>query len=224
LVVRVSQSETRRAALEELCSIYWPPVYAFVRSKGISAAEAEDLTQGFFAEFLARDDFSKLDQEQGKWRSYLLQSVSNFMKKDWRNRTRQKRAGNENAISLEGADIEGEVGLLEAADQTSPEILFERQWAATVLEQVVRRLEEDYAEKNQTSLFEALRFVISPSDPRKTYAEVAEEESMTETAIKAAAYRLRERYSRLLRETIAETLLDKESVDDEIRILMQAFK
>lgn len=146
------------------------------------------------------------------------------MKKDWRNRTRKKRAGNEDAISLEGAGIEGESGLLEAADQTTPETIFERQWAATVLEQVFRRLEEDYAEKDQVSLFQALRFVISPSDPRKTYAEVAKQEGMTETAIKAAAYRLREKYSRFLRETIAETLLDKESVDDEIRKLMQAFK
>ena len=157
--MKVSHPETRRAALEELCSIYWPPVYAFVRSKGTSPAEAEDLTQGFFAEFLARDDFSKLDQSQRKLRSYLLQSVSNFMKKDWRNRTRKKRAGNEDAISLEGAGIEGESCLLEAADQTTPETIFERQWAATVLEQVFRRLEEDYAEKDQVSLFQALRFV-----------------------------------------------------------------
>jgi len=226
LVAQASASEPRErdAALEELCQSYWPPVYAYLRSKGVLPAEAEDLTQGFFAEFLSRDNFTKVDESRGRLRSYLLSAASNFMTQDYRNRTRQKRGGGTQILSLNFTNRDGANRILEIEDHETPEALFERQWAVTVLQQVLESVEVHYENSGQTSLFNALRFVISPNDEKRSHEEVAKQEGMSVSAVKSAAYRLRERFARELRATIADTLLDHQDVDDEIRELMAVFR
>ncbi len=218
------EPDQREKALEELCQTYWSPIYAYIRSKGAEVSEAEDLTQGFFADFLARDDFSKADQDRGKLRSFLLRAVSNYMAKDWRARSREKRGGKAEVVSLELTYEDGRSRVVEPEAGITPEQLYQRQWALTVLQQVVDELEKRYQEKGQTSLFEALRFVIAPgSGEPRSYTEIAEAENMSESAVKVAAHRLRERYGKQLRDTIADTVLEEEEIESEIRELMAAF-
>lgn len=225
LVSKASSAETqeRCVALEELCRLYWPPVYAFIRSKGSSPEEAEDLTQGFFAEFLERQNFSQADDKRGKLRSYLLKSVSNFMARNYRNQTRQKRGGKARVLSLDMTDEEGNAILLEPEDGVTPESIFEKQWALTVLRQVFDQLQRRYREKNQTEIFESLRFVISSEEEGESYSQIATRLDMKENAVKVAAHRLRERYGIALREIIADTLAPDHNIDEEIRELMKVF-
>ena len=225
LVARASDEapDNRRVALEELCQFYWPPIYAFIRSKGASASEAEDLTQGFFAEFLSRDNFSKADEERGKLRTFLLRSVSNFMAQDWRDRNRLKRGGGTEVVSLDLTFDDGSDAVIEPENNLTPETLYQRQWAMTVLNNVVEVLREKYEEKDQSSLFESLRFVIAPGSESTPYSEVAKKEGMSESAVKVAAHRLRERYGKQLRETIGDTIGPDQDVEAEIRELMAAF-
>lgn len=217
-------SEKRSEALEELCKAYWPPVYAFIRSRGKPSSEAEDLTQGFFAEFLSKDEFSRVDGEKGKLRTYLLKAVTNFMAKTHRDQNRQKRGGEWATIPLDWTGVPEENRILELEDHLTPEIIFERQWAMTVLERVLENLRKRYEEKGKGELFEALRFVISPGSEGPTYSEIASRLGLTETAVKVAAFRLRERYALQLRESIADTLLDDSDIESEIQRLMSAFR
>ena len=217
-----SGPESREKALEELCRIYWPPVYTFIRSRGKSAAEAEDLTQGFFAEFLSRDDFAKADGTRGKLRTYLLTSVTRFMSKDVRDRSRLKRGGGDPVLSL---DLNREDGtlLLNPASDVTPESLFDRQWALTVLSQTTDRLAEQYRLRCQSSLFEALRFVISPELESEPYRSIGERENLSEAAVRVAAHRLKIRYQEALRQIIAETLNKGADVEEELRELRAVF-
>lgn len=219
-----AEPEQREQALEELCQSYWPPIYAFIRSKGASVSEAEDLTQGFFADILSRDDLAKADQDRGKLRSFLLRAVSNFMAKDWRARTRQKRGGNAEVVSLELTFEDGRSRIVEPQDDLTPDMLFQRQWALTVLQQAVEALEKSYSQTGKASIFKALRFVIAPGrEQPRPFAEVAAEEGMSESAVKVAAHRLRDRYGKQLREIIADTVLDQDEVEEEMQVLMSAF-
>ncbi len=215
--------EKKAKALDELCRVYWSPVYAFIRSKGASRAEAEDLTQGFFLSFLARDDFAKASRECGKLRTYMLRSVQNFMHNDWRSRQCLKRGGGIEVISIDIEYEDGHGKFIEPTEKDTPESIFDRQWAITVLHNVLEALEQRYEKRGQGSLFQALRHVISTGEPGTSYAEVAEAEGMTESAVKVAAYRLRNRYASLLKETIADTLLEGEETGKELQELMAAF-
>ena len=217
----------RAAALEELCRMYWPPVFTFIRSMGASQVEAEDLTQGFFADFLAREDFKKPRPERGKLRSFLLGAVSHFMANDWRDRRRLKRGGGATLLSLDGLTDAGHGGsgicLLEPRDSLTPEALFDRQWALTLLSEVLGELRVRYEERGQAELFDRLKHVVSPGAIGGTHAEIAEQLSMKEGAVKVAAHRLRKRYGSLLREAVADTLLDGEDVELELKLLMSSF-
>lgn len=205
LISRVaSDDESQRSeALEELCHLYWPPVYAFIRSKGANRAEAEDLTQGFFVSILSRDDLARVSSEAGKLRSFMLGAVSNFMANAWRSKQCLKRGGGVEVLSLDLTYDDSEEKIIEPADTDTPESIFDRQWALTLLGHVLESLRQKYVDRNQERLFESLRFVISPGTPGNSYAEIAASEGMSESAVKVAAHRLKERYGKLLRETIA---------------------
>ncbi|MCB1065262.1 MAG: sigma-70 family RNA polymerase sigma factor [Verrucomicrobiae bacterium] len=213
----------RKKALEELCQTYWPPVYAYIRSKGANHAEAEDLTQGFFADFLARSDFAKATKDRGRLRTFLLTSASNFMTNDWRHRNRQKRGGGGTVISLDLSPDEGGAGLLEPSDGVTPEMLFERQWTLTLLGQVLAELGCRYKKKGQTDLFNRLKPIVSEGPGALDYAAIAADLCMKENAVKVAAHRLKNRYGKLLRETIAATLVDGEDIEEELRYLVGVF-
>lgn len=226
LIVRAGAEDPveREKALTEICTHYWPPVYAFIRSQGYSPHDAEDLTQAFFEEFLDRNDFAKADANRGRLRNYLLTAAKNQLNSARRDGNRQKRGGGVPVFSIDARDAEGRCLIPEPIDDFSPEKVFDRQWAITVLEKVVTALAKRYEVKGQTRLFEALRPYITNTEIAPPQSRLAEDLGMTEQALRVAIHRLRQRYGELLRETVRATLGRDESIEDEVRHLLASFR
>jgi RNA polymerase sigma factor, sigma-70 family len=203
-------------ALEKLCRMYWWPLYGFVRRQGYKPEEAQDVTQGFFALLLERKDFDAVRQEKGRLRSYLLTSLKNFLGKAHRREMTIKRGEGRALVPLEEL-LARERADLELADTLSPERIYERRWALTLLQQVLARLGEEYRAAGGGGLFEQLKDMLADDPGRRSQAEIAQELSMTENAVKQAFYRLRQRYRLLLLEEIAHTVAVPGDVEDELR-------
>lgn len=214
-------SQTARVALEELCQTYWFPVYAFIRRRGKSEAEAEDLTQGFFVHLLDSEFIESADKQRGRFRSYLLKSVSNFINAAYRAETAQKRGGETGSLQIDFVAGE-QLYKQETAASLTPEQIFERRWAMTLLNNTIQQLRSDYEERNHLQLFESLEAHINQDPARVPYAELTESLSMTEDAIKQAARRLKIRYREILRNEIANTIGSTDEIDDELKALMAA--
>lgn len=204
--------------MAELCRVYWYPLYAFLRRQGHAAHEAEDLTQEFFANLLGRPFLANVDREKGKFRSFLLVSLKHFLSDQRDRAAAQKRGGGVHVISLDSLDAETRYRLEPAQDLT-PEKMFEKQWALSVLEQVLSRLHAELAAEGKAALFEALKETLMGGNAGR-YAVIADQLGMTEGAVKTAVHRMRHRYRTLMREEIAQTVAGPEEVDDEIRYLM----
>jgi RNA polymerase sigma factor (sigma-70 family) len=209
----------RKRALEELAGAYWFPLYAYIRRQGRPAAEAEDLTQGFFARLLEKKSLAAADPQKGRFRSFLLASLKNFMANEWDRSVTLKRGGGKPLIALDALDAEARYAV-EPADDLTPERLFERRWAMAVLDQVLARLEQEYRDRRAAETFEALKGCLAGAADAATHASVARRLGMTEGAVKVAAHRLRKRYRDILREEIAETVASPDLVDEEIRYLL----
>jgi RNA polymerase sigma factor (sigma-70 family) len=224
-VVRAGHGDASEAgpALNELCEVYWYPLYAFARRQGSSPAEAEDLTQGFFARLLERNDVTKAEPEKGRFRTYLLTLFRRFLANEWNRQHRQKRGGFQTNLSLDAAWAESRYDA-EPVQGDSPDLLFERQWALTLLEQVMRRLQTEYSESGRARLFERLDACLTRDETALRYADIAAELGLTEAALKMAMQRLRARYRVILREEIAKTVASPEDVEAELRDLFTAFR
>jgi RNA polymerase sigma-70 factor (ECF subfamily) len=222
VVLSAGHSDTPRAAeaLQRLCQAYWYPLYAYVRRRGYSPHDAQDLTQGFFARLLERHAMTKVDRAKGKFRSFLLASMNHFLADEWDKRRAQKRdAGQPISLDLGSA----ETRYLQQADDALPaEKTFERRWALTLLEQVYGRLRQDYRREGKGDLFETLRFSLMGERSAVPYADLARRLSMNEGAVKVAVHRLRQNYRKRLRAHIAETVATPEEVEEELRCLLRA--
>ena len=205
-----------QAALEKLCRTYWWPLYGFVRRQGYAPEEAQDLTQGFFALLLERKDFDAVRREKGRLRSYLLTSLKNFLGKAHRREMTIKRGEGRLLVPLEEL-LARERADREPAHKLSADRIYERRWALTLLEQVLARLGEEYRVAGNARLFEQLKQKLTDESDRPSQAEIAQELSMNENAVKQAFYRLRQRYRLLLREEIAHTVALPGDVEDELR-------
>ncbi|MGD0016713.1 MAG: sigma factor [Verrucomicrobiia bacterium] len=212
-----SDSTHARAALEKLCQTYWYPLYAYVRRRGYSAADAEDLTQGFFARLLELESLADVRREKGKFRSFLLACMNHYLS-DERDRAFAKKRGAQQTISLDSQAAETRYSH-EPADTTTPERLFEKQWALTLLETVVQRLRREYEADGKGGLFMQLRFAITGEKSAVPYAELAMRLSLSEEAVRVAVHRLRRRYRQLLQEEIAHTVTNENEVADELQSL-----
>lgn len=213
-----------QSALEQLCRAYWYPLYAFVRRSGKSPEEAEDLTQEFFARVLASDFLAQADRERGRFRTFLLTALQRFLTNEWHRATAQKRGAGIAVISIDAALAEDRYHA-EPVDIATPELLYERRWAITLLDQVLTGLADEYAANGQAAVFAALRDLLGGSsavDP--AYAEIATRLGMTEAAVKVAMYRLRRRYADRLRAEIAQTVASPADIEDEIARLFQLFQ
>ena len=199
----------------------WYPLYAFIRRRGYAAHEAQDLTQGFFAFLLEQESLALVDRARGRFRSFLLASCAHFLSHQRERGQAKKRGGGRSFVSLDFAAAEGRDDR-EPADHQTPEKLFDRRWALTLLNQVFARLRGEFAARGKGLLFERLRVFLLGEKSAGPYADVAEEFGMTEGAIKVAAHRLRQRFREVLREEIARTVDDSEQVEDEIRELFAA--
>ena len=213
-------SETAaREALGRLCETYWPPVYAFVRRRGHAPSDAEDLTQSYFARFFEKGYVHDFRPEKGRFRTFLLASVSHFLANEWDRGQAQKRGGGKPGISLDAATAEERLSL-EPADQLTPEKVFERQWAAAVLARCLERLRREEEAGGGRDRFERLKAYLCGDGAGSGYATLARELSVSESAVRVAVHRLRRRFCAVLREEVAETLADPAEVDSEIRWLL----
>jgi RNA polymerase sigma-70 factor (ECF subfamily) len=210
-----------RAALEELCRDYWFPLYAFVRRRGYSTHEAEDLVQGFLADLLERGDLAALDQSKGRFRSFLRAACEHYLCNRLDHDRAAKRGGGVTIVTIDRLAIEERYGR-EPAHDVTPERLFERHWALTLLARVLERLEAESARSGKSALFERLRPVLQGDDLAPSHRAIGDALGMTEGAVRIAAHRLRARYRELLVEEVARTTNDPADVDDEIGSLLAA--
>lgn len=213
----------RREALEEICRRYWRPLYAFARRKGCLPPDAEDATQSFFADLLEGDAFARADSSRGSLRTFLLTRFQTFLVDAWRRDHAQKRGGGALHLALDFQDAEDRCAA-EWQDTASPDVAFEKQWVRALLEAVLQRVRESYASTGRAQQFDALRPFLNFDDPGSDYAAAAEALGMTAPAVRQAVHRLRERFSRSLRDWIAETLTipTDESIDEELAALRNA--
>jgi RNA polymerase sigma-70 factor (ECF subfamily) len=217
-----SSSPQSDAALARLCETYWYPLYAYVRRQGKTPQDAEDLTQEFFARFLESHALRAVSPERGRFRSLLLASLNHFLTNEWKRAGTLKRGGGICFLSLDQTAAEDRYRL-EPVNDLTPEKIFERRWALTLLDQVLTRLRDECVVDGNSKLFDQLRgFLSNTSDPG-SYAEVAAQIGTSETAARQAVRRLRQRYRELMRAEIAQTVSSPQEIDDEIRHLFTVF-
>ncbi len=215
LVLRAAEGESRvmNAALEQLCRLYWYPVYVFMRRRGHDEHEAKDLVQGFFAELLEKQFVAQADRERGKFRTFLLTAAGHYAGHEREKARAQKRGGGFRLESWDAVSPE-ERYRYEPADTDTPERAFERRWAASVLERTVARLG---AEMEPGRFAQLKPFLLRTRE--SSYAAAAESLGLSEQAVKSAIHRMRQRFQQIFREEIADTVLDPADVDGEIRHL-----
>jgi len=220
VVLRAVQSDTTRAqtALARLCETYWYPLYAYIRRRGYSREDAQDLTQAFFARLLERNWVGAADREKGRFRSFLLTAVKRFIADEWDKAQAQKRGGGATLLPLEFGTAETKLSR-EPADEVTPEHSFERRWVLTLLDEVVKRLRADYENEGNGRLFTELHPCLVGDRTTLPYAELAGKLSLSESAVKSAVHRLRQRYRKLLRDEIAQTVGSEQEVEDELKHL-----
>jgi len=220
VVVTAGRNDTVRAhdALAKLCQTYWYPLYAYVRRRGRSPEDAQDLTQEFFARLLERNWLGRADQEKGRFRSFLLSAMNHFLADEWDKARAQKRGGGLTPLPLQFDTAETRYGH-EPADPTTPEQNFERRWALTLLETVLGRLRSEYEQEGRAELFAALHPCLVGDRTAQPYAELAVTLGISEGTVKAAVHRLRQRYRQILRDEIAQTVAEPGEVDEELRHL-----
>lgn len=206
-------------ALARLCSLYWYPVFAFVRRQVPSAEEAQDLTQGFFTRLLEKKELARADRNRGRFRSFLLSACSHFISNERDREHTLKRGGGTIAIPFDLLDAEGRYEKALSSTET-PERLYERQWALTLMTSVLDRLRDDYTRAGNEHVFDRLRSFLADSD--ETHADAARDLGMTVSAVKVAVHRLRKRYRKVLRQRVADTVASPDQIDEEIRHLMIA--
>ena len=220
-VVLEAQGESPAAqeALEKLCRMYWRPIYSFVRRQGVGSEEAKDITQGFFAQLLERRSLGAVRKEKGRLRSYLLGALKYFLADEQRRAMAIKRGKGQRLIPLEDLHADERIEM-EPADPVTAEMIYERRWALTVLEQVLGRLKDEYRAAGNAALFDSLKQLLPNEPGSPSQAEIATQLGMTENAVRQAFYRFRQRYQSLLREEIAHTVATPGDIEDELRHLI----
>jgi RNA polymerase sigma-70 factor (ECF subfamily) len=224
-VVLTAQGHSPAAdeALERLCRTYWRPIYSFVRRQGAGREEAEDLTQGFFARLLERRDFNAVRKERGRLRSYLLTSLKHFLASEQRRVMAVKRGKGQRLVPFEELNVNEGIDM-EPAVHLSADRLYERRWALTLMEQVMRRLKDAYCTGGQAALFDSLKQLLPDEPGARSRADIAIQLGMTDNALRQAFHRFRHRYQFLLREEISDTVAVASDVEDELRYLISVLR
>ncbi|MBM3881417.1 MAG: sigma-70 family RNA polymerase sigma factor [Verrucomicrobia bacterium] len=217
-----TDSDTQQAALSELCRAYWYPIYAYVRRLGHDPEDAQDLTQGFFAQLLERNALKSVDRTKGKFRSFLLTALKNYLSDQARKARAARRGGRAVVLSIDAlTETAGEDRYRrEPGHNLTPDRLFEQSWSLTLLEQVIGLLRDEYASAGKATFFERLQPYLTKDAGQPTYAELAEKLGLTEEAVKKAVQRLRQRSAQLLRRQVAHTVSRPEDIEEEIRALV----
>ena len=217
------QSPAAQEALEKLCRTYWRPVYSFIRRDGTGPEEAEDLTQSFFALLLERRNFDAVRKEKGRLRSYLLTSLKHFLVSEHRRAVTLKRGKGQHPVPLD--ELSGaERSDMEPADHMTADRVYERRWALTLMEQVLRRLKDEYCTTGNAALFDSLKKLLPDEPGAQSRADIATELGMTDNALRQAFHRFRQRYQLLLREEIGHTVAVASDIEDELRHLISVLR
>ena len=221
VVLAAGEGELPQAAqaLEKLCRTYWYPLYVYVRRQGNSPEDAQDLTQDFFSRLLEKNYLAKADRDRGKFRTFLLGSLKNFLVNEWKRAGRLKRGGGVEFVSID-ANVAEDRYAAEPANQSNPDAAYEQRWAVTLIEQVLATLRREYSAADKARLFEELKGFIWGDKSNASYAEIAGHSNLTEGSVKVAVHRLRQRFRQLLRAEVAHTVARPEDVDGELRHLI----
>lgn len=214
-----SDSDVSARALEELCAQYWYPLYAYARRRGYDTEDARDLTQSFFAKLLEKRDLRTADPTRGRFRTFLLSSMKNFLAGEWRKDNTLKRGGAVEILPLDFDSAEESYGL-EPSHELSPEAIYERRWALGLLERAVTDLQSQYAQAGNLELFDALKGFLGGEDDVLPYSELSRRLGQSEGTLRTAVSRLRSRWRKRLRELVAETVGEESEVQDELRSLI----
>src|SRR6266705_2606980 len=206
-------------ALEKLCRTYWYPLYVYVRRQGNSPEDAQDLTQEFLSRLLEKNYFAKADRDRGKFRTFLLRSLKNFLVNEWKRAGRLKRGGDLTFLSFD-ANVAKDRYAAEPANESNPDAAYEQRWAVTLIEHVLATLRREYNAADKARLFEELKGFIWCDKSTASYAEIAGHLNLPEGTVKVAVYRLRQRFRELLRAEVAHTVARPDDVDDELRYLI----
>jgi RNA polymerase sigma-70 factor (ECF subfamily) len=223
VVLSAGRSDTTRSrdALARLCQTYWYPLYAYVRRRGHSAHDAQDLTQEFFARLLEKQSLASADPNRGRFRSFILTAMNNFLAQEWEKSHAQKRGGRVEIFSLDLAQAEQRYDLEPSTSET-PDKGFDKKWALALLESVMTQLKQEYKQENKSDIFVALKQTLTGSRESQPYADLAKHLGTTEANIKVTVHRLRKRYRELLQTEIANTVDSSEEIKEEMRHLFAA--
>ncbi len=217
------RSPAAQEALEKLCHTYWRPVYSFIRREGAGPEQSEDLTQSFFALLLERRNFDAVRKEKGRLRSYLLMSLKHFLVSEHRRAVTLKRGKGQQPVPLDELSC-AERSDMEPADHLTPERVYERRWALTLMEQVLRRLKDEYCTAGNGALFDSLKQLLPDEPGAQSRADIAMQLGMTDNALRQAFHRFRHRYQLLLREEIGHTVAIASDIEDELRHLISVLR
>ena len=207
-----------REALAALCKKYWHPVYAFVRGRGYDPEQSQDLTQGFFALLIEKNYLLDADPKRGRFRFFLLAAVKNFLANEWDRANRLKRGGGLVPVSIDLAEAEGWPSTL--VEQATPESLYERRWALSLLEDVISKLRAEFADAGKADEFDRMSMFLNRDSDFTRYETLAKDMGISSGALRMSVHRMRRRYQSLLRAEIAESVCGPEEVDDELRFLL----
>lgn len=213
------ESPSAQQALDLLCRNYWYPLYAFVRREGHSPMDAEDLTQGFFAKLVEKNYLGQVHRERGKFRSFLLAALRHYVCDEY-DRDRALKRGGGRVVRWDEADRSEERYRNEKDETLSPERLYDREWAVTLLERALERLRREYRAAEKEALFERLKLFAAGGKSDLPWSEVAAQAGLTESALKSALHRLRRRYRDLIRDEVAQTVSGPQEVEEELRHLI----
>ncbi len=219
--VRSTDTAAAAVALEQLCTTYWTPAYAYARYLGNSPDDALDLTQGFFERIITGGYFSQADQSRGRFRSFLLTSLKHYIFNQRAKKNAVRRGGRVQFIPLEQSRAETTIRI-EPVDHASPDLAFDKEWALALLDTVMKALEAGYEKRGEGNLFKTLQPCLAKGRDRLSYDELAKLLRMTEGAVKVTVHRMRKRYRELLREQVAQTVSSAEEAEEELRHLFQA--
>jgi DNA-directed RNA polymerase specialized sigma24 family protein len=218
-----SQAPGSDNAREEFCQVYWYPLYAFIRGRGYNPEDARDLTQGFFLFILDRKALKRGTSAKGKFRSFLLGSLKNYLSNAYQHENAIKRGGKIDFVSVDFSDGEDRYSR-EPTDSLTPEKIFDANWAVTLLAQAIERLKEEYSAKGKGNIFETLKPFLDLSGAAQalSYEVVSERLKVNSAGVKTLIHRFRKRYSEILQEAVVQTVTDLSEIDDEIRSLCAA--
>lgn len=223
LAAGVRDSPAAEEALAKLCALYWYPVFAFVRRQSRSAEEAEDFTQGFFARLIEKEDIADVDRDRGRFRTFLLTACQHFLLNERDRMLTVKRGGGRVPLSIDVIAAESRYQRALSHNET-PESLYDRQWCLTLLASVLEELRAEYVSAGNEAQFERLSPFLTMPDDAGTHAEAARSLGLTPAAVKAAVYRLRQRYREALRRRIADTVASPSDIESELHYLLEVLR